>query len=373
MAIDGYRYAFEFYSEAWERLGRQEVEIDLEPAREFARFELLRRGTGLHRSRDERCVVVPRWNATLGPPYVRGLRVSLWQDYERVDVELPGAYFQLAAREAAARGARDRTLPTNGTLRFLVLARSTVDGAWPGATRTAPPEGGPGRRWRVRRESAPVCLVRASLAWAQRRAAAAGEIDERDLPVFLDEGLLREVEHLARAAGGAECGGLLVGRLCRDRAGSTLFLEVTGQIPAEGAEAGPRQLTFSPEIWRELDAAVERRGGREMRVGWWHSHPVGHWGEEAPQADQEAAAAPERVGEGFLSDQDLLLHRTVFPAVWCVALVVTDPVVSPPTCTLFGWRCGVIVRRGFHLWPARGPAPSGGRRCGAGATQRLGR
>ena len=50
----------------------------------------------------------------------------------------------------------------------------------------------------------------------------------------------------------------------------------------------------------------------------------------------------------YFSAQDRLLHRTVFPAAYSVALVVNELAEDRSTLSLFGWRQGMVVQRGFQ-------------------------
>ena len=60
------------------------------------------------------------------------------------------------------------------------------------------------------------------------------------------------------------------------------------------------------------------------------------------------------VKHGFLSADDRALHRAVFPRAYSLALVVTDAGRGDPTFALFGWREGVLERRGFGAVPCDG-------------------
>ena len=51
----------------------------------------------------------------------------------------------------------------------------------------------------------------------------------------------------------------------------------------------------------------------------------------------------------FLSEDDRLLHRAVFPGAWNLALVVNDVAYDDPTLSLFGWRRGLLALRGHHV------------------------
>ena len=188
------------------------------------------------------------------------------------------------------------------------------------------------------------------------RAIWTGDSDEPDLPVFVADSLLREVSRLSRTAGASETGGALVGRLHRDRGLSALFVEVTDQLPALHAPAGTDRLNFTPETWHAWDIALAERASGEIRLGWWHSHPVGAW---AAQVRAQEATGRVRTG-GFLSQHDRALHRTVFAAAYCVALVVTDPGEAESEVTLFGWRKGALVKRGFGRLTLRDDPESSG-------------
>jgi hypothetical protein len=55
----------------------------------------------------------------------------------------------------------------------------------------------------------------------------------------------------------------------------------------------------------------------------------------------------------FLSEDDRLLHRTIFPRAYGLALVVNDVSFSDPTHSLFGWRNGLIELRDYRVLDPR--------------------
>ena len=57
----------------------------------------------------------------------------------------------------------------------------------------------------------------------------------------------------------------------------------------------------------------------------------------------------------FLSEPDRVLHRTVFPRGYSVALVVNLITAAEHTYSLFGWREGLLQTRGFHRLSAPPP------------------
>jgi hypothetical protein len=83
-----------------------------------------------------------------------------------------------------------------------------------------------------------------------------------------------------------------------------------------------------------------------MVLGWFHSHPQLAWCREkkcSPEAQRRCAAAV-----GFLSAEDVALHRTMFPRAFTVALVMTHSIngIRP---RLFGWRAGSLEPRGYRV------------------------
>ncbi len=375
MPACGFRCALEFYNDDWRRLGRQAVAMDLEPAWECVRLDLLRRGRPAPadpvagpgriapagvveapgRIAPARVVgaprriapgrLVPRWSAKLGPPYVEGFRIEVEgvDGEERMGVDFPNAYFKNTARRAAERYVDDGALCAQEGLRYLVMLFPAGE-----ETNAAP------SAFAARRHTVPLPLVESSLERHQAGALLSGVHDCADLPVFLPAALLREVKDRTRAAGAAECGGILLGHVHRDRSLPELFVDVTVQVAARHAQATADRLTFTPDTWRNVDAVRDRRADGEIMVGWWHSHPVGTWCQDSSPEERRACA----LAEGFLSAHDRHLQRTVFPGAHCVALVVTDPGDREPTCTLFGWRRGQLARRGYYVRPS----PASGRR-----------
>lgn len=346
MPTDGFRYAIEFYTEDWVRLGRQGVVVDLEPARECARLQRLRGGRSPAGVPSDPGRIVPRWSQKLGEPYLDGFRVETDDGEEpAAGAVFPNTYFLDVAQCTAARYVREGLLSERDPFFYLVLALpAETEAPAPAGGALAPASGGR-PRLTVRRSCAPLAIVESPLAQMREEAREEGEPHGSDVPVFVPENLLQEAKRLCREAGAAETGGVLIGHLHLDRTLPELFVEVTAQVPARFVEAGTDRLTFTPETWHDVDATIAQRASGELHLGWWHTHPVGQWA-SGGETDE-----PKRRVEtnGFLSTLDRLLHRTVFPSAYCVALVVTDPGDTDPTCALFGWRQGVVVRRGYHV------------------------
>jgi proteasome lid subunit RPN8/RPN11 len=183
-------------------------------------------------------------------------------------------------------------------------------------------------------------------AFIARATPAAGEPDAAsDLPVFIPEVIRRECMRLARQADGIETGGFLVGHLRRDARPPTLFVQVTAQLPARHVDATRARLTFTSDTWTDFRSSLEARGRGEIALGWWHSHPVRVWCKDCPVERQRECS----LRGDFLSADDRLLHRAMFPRGWCLALVVNDVAWEEPTLSLFGWRDGILALRSFNI------------------------
>ena len=150
---------------------------------------------------------------------------------------------------------------------------------------------------------------------------------------------------MTRQAEANEIGGILIGQLCEDGEQRRLFLEVTALIMAKHTLQETTKITFTPETWAALDAAIKLRRSDEQMVGWFHSHPAKYWC--SPTCSPEARRNCP-LGRNFFSGEDRMLHRTVFSAAHCVALVATNT-DDGLRYALFGWQQGIIAQRGFHV------------------------
>ncbi len=403
MSAQHHRYAMEFYNRDRRRLGQLPMETDFTPALEWTWLQGLRRGQMSPDCLVSDGVVTPVWSVELGAPYLEAVRVE--HAGGRVREEFGTTYFYPFALEASAAFVKAGMLQENETFHYTVMAfeRAPAPAAacGPGtragavARSTEGPETRAGsavaenpetragsavtqgseatdasatvgsepptRRplsLKITHHAPRLPLHDGSLLAMRGRARAVGRVRAEDYPVFLPETLLEEVKARAREAQGKECGGILLGNLYRDPDLPEVFAEVTAQVPARHVEADAHRLTFTPQTWRAVDAALELRGSQEVMLGWWHSHPVGHWcGECSPEKRERCL-----LKGGFLSSHDRRLHRTVFPRAYSLALVVTEPGDEEPTCDLFGWRRERLKRRGYGLLTRPGqrrPTPIG--------------
>jgi len=344
------------------------AEPDWEPALQWSYFQQIRAGA---RQPMMRCLdgcIEPVWDPALGQPFVSALRVrpgARRAAARSVAIEIPTRYLRPAVEHAASRLVTEGRLVAGEPFRFRVVA-----GPAPSLERRLPghDDGVHAVPIAHRLPIAAASIARLG-ASAERDAIAA---DPVDLRVVVHASVLEAAVSLAAATPDAEAGGVLVGALCRDVDDGDLFLDVRALLPARHAVAQPDRLTFTPETWADAHAAIALRGNDECFVGWAHSHPF-FCRDCTPAARRTCALALP-----FFSEQDRSLHRTVFGRPFDVALLVSDGGPSGHSCALFGWRRGMIERRGYsvagHTAAASSPAtPSSPARSddGPGVAPRL--
>ncbi|MGH7560435.1 MAG: hypothetical protein ACRENB_05385 [Gemmatimonadales bacterium] len=313
------------------------VTVDWTPAVEWTRLQEIRRGA------DPVQVLESPWRAT---PEWEGERETRRLRAVRIAVEVPGTSRALeTVIPVASLGDHARA-----ALAGLVKTGRVAPGQevpWYAVTRERPAEtpGDGGRaRFRTRAVAPEIRLRTRGLAAALEATVPEGSHHADDVPVLLPAAVLGEVRELTLSRPGAETGGVLIGHLCRDERSPELLVEVTAQIPAREAVGDAGKLSFTAQVWADLRAALGLRGRGEIMLGWWHSHPVREWCRNCTE-DKRATCA---LAEGFLSDADRRLHRAVFPRAYSIALVASDAGRAEPGLALFGWRAGLLERRGFH-------------------------
>lgn len=329
-----YAYRLELFMPDGTAIGRAELDVDWEPAREWTRFAAVRAGRIPAAALDTMTIVDPVWHPKGGEPYVDGFMVALTVDGAEVAHTFKTAYFAQLARSAIA-GLTDRKgTKTPESIRYVTTAYRELETAR--VEPTAP---------FMAREVAPVLTMKAGSLDAMIARAAPGEAAGDDMPVFLPRRVLDEAARLTGTAGQKETGGILIGHLHQDPHRLELFAEVTAQIPARHTQADLTTLTFTAETWTDVRNAIALRGRDELMLGWWHSHPVREWCRRCPPERQRTCS----LAAGFLSAHDQALHRTVFPRAYSLALVVNDVAVGGPSFSLFGWREGLLDRRDFGV------------------------
>jgi proteasome lid subunit RPN8/RPN11 len=156
------------------------------------------------------------------------------------------------------------------------------------------------------------------------------------VPRVLDDIRLAVVDaFFSLPRGGAEIGGLLLGRQERGR------IVITDALPVDCEHAFGPSFTLSATDEAQLGVKVSEAGrnGNAKPLGWYHSHTR---------------------SEIFLSDADLEIHKKFFPETWQVALVL-KPHTFLPTRAGFFFRdqSGAIRADASHLEFQLDPLPLG--------------
>lgn len=325
-----YRWAVEILEADGTRAGQKEVTPDLEPVAAGARLQYLRRkGPEAAGDFDRPVEMEPVWQAKLGEPYVAGIRASIGG--EVMLASAPTAMFRPAAAAAAAERLREQEKKEEPE-KVLYLVTAYEAGTEANGSRE------PGR---FRFTAAPTKVPVRHGSWPAELGALPGP--EGEMGVRMPGRVLDEIRELTEAYRGVETGGVLIGHLRWDAAAGDLFADVTEQIHARDAVGDAMRLQFTAECWRQIRAVMELRGEEEQILGWWHSHCGKEFCKNCPVERQRTCG----LQEGFLSEHDKLLHRTVFPQAYATALVATDTAFGEMRFALFGNREGVLERRGY--------------------------
>lgn len=337
-----HKFALVLLREEGDVIGNAAVEVDWEPAVNCATFHFQRRG---ELPIDDTCgtaAILPLWDRDMGPPYCRGFRVSLPRPQQSACIsDFPTGYFRRLASIAAGLFIESGKLEKGDVFRYVVVALSSDEPPSAPASMS---------ELQVAEQATPLQVQESSLAEWISRAKPVGTVDADDMPVFVPPYLLEQVAAQTLAERGRETGGILIGRLHRDPSVPEIFAEVTAHIPAEHARGDVVKLTFTPETWSAVDAAIKLRaknGTREIYLGYWHSHPVSRWcaaRECSPDKQKNCALACD-----FFSADDETLFRTIFPRSHSLALVANDTAFQDLTFSWFGWREGFIQPRGYYL------------------------
>ncbi|MGH7467138.1 MAG: Mov34/MPN/PAD-1 family protein [Longimicrobiales bacterium] len=347
MISERWRYAVQVLGEDHSPLRQIPVTMDWDPLREWIRLMALRQGSTPARALLLDCSIDPIWDHNLGDPFVGGLRACALavEGAHTLAAEFGTSFFSAAAKAAVNQLVDEGVLQAGTGVRCLPVAYARPqDSDEPLQNgRFTTQAGAP--TLHIRSGSLSHCLARSA-------SAANAHVGLDDIPVFLPQAVLHEARELASAESARETGGLLIGHLCRDVAGGDLFIEATAQLPARNVDASLHRLTFTSDTWTEFRSALALRGQGEIMIGWWHSHPVREWCKKCSEESQRACA----LRGDFLSEDDRLLHRTVFPRAYSLALVVNVVGYEEPTFSLFGWRQGLLELRGHHVLHAAGAA-----------------
>lgn len=333
MVTDRYQYVLEVFRDET-LLVRVPMEVDWEPAREWARYSWQRAGRLAidDVAGEER--VEPMWHTETGEPYVLGFRIALDANGAgELGSEFPATYFSAEIGRVSSELIEQEKVQAGDRLRYIVSAfpwRSEGDASRPLFT--------------AKEEPPAISVVDSSLEEFQGKSELLGAVEGDDGAVFAPRGVLDEVTRLAKAAESVETGGILIGRLHRDSR-PEIFVEVTAQIAARHVEADSTRLTFTSETWDDVRSALALRKRGEVMLGWWHSHPVKEWCKNCAPERQRVCS----MSNDFFSAHDRALHRTIFPRAYSIALVANHQVDGRVTFSMFGWRRGSIEARGFNV------------------------
>ncbi len=330
-----HRFLVELYRDGQLLTQRPVPTESLDPALEWLQFEGVRQGVLPARLGGRSpAAAEPVWHPDDGEPFVEGI------GFAGVEARVPTAYFREVAETASSELVERGDLKEGDPFTYRVLA---FPGNETGQQQT---DGDVGDVVEIPQElDAPEVALAELLDGAEQHGPAV----EREMPVVIPHEVLDEVDACKLAAGGVETGGVLVGRLHRDRDTHELCLRVAAQIPARHAEAQAMRFTFTPETWGSVRDIIDLRGRDEIMVGWWHTHPAREWCKEC---------APERwltcpLARSFFSAEDGRLHRMVFPRAYSVALVAGDHVRDDRSwesvLALYGWHQGLVQRRGYYV------------------------
>ena len=336
-----YRWFIELHRLDGEHLTRQPIVPDWETVKQWAEFCSLRRmpDDPLHLG-VQAVQVEPCFDPDLGAPYVLGLRAITSRAGTMISFVIPLTYFQRFAEILSVDLVVQGQLTVGEKFHYMLYAYPVEDvvAADPSKPMLS-----------VHPTPQLLDVTDSSLDDLLSDSLPQGPGQQDLMPVFIHRHVLTETVQQLRASGQVETGGLLLGRLHRDKTASELFLEVTAQIPVEHAKQELTRLTFTPDTWAAADRAMADRSRGEMYVGWWHTHPVGHWRKE--ESKPTTGNRDHRRHVDFFSAEDGALHQTVFPRAYSVAVVLSDigKEGSDLSVAMFGWHQGILVSRGFHV------------------------
>jgi len=351
--VDRFRYLAEVFVDG-ESLARLPVSPDWDAALQSAHWQAVRRGRVAPLTHCSAATIRPLWQEDYGQPHVGAFSVILDSPThpdtespaaEEIRVTVPRTYLRSAVVRAASRLVEEGTLRHGERFLYELSAYPVGEGLTPAALSRQLPA--------YSAEEVPqrLPLVPASLAEHTAAATPSGDdlSSEEDMPLFVPARVIGEAAELARRDPEIETGGLLIGRLHRDTQSPEVFAVVTAFISARHTIADPTRLTFTAETWAAAQAALDLRGGDELLLGWAHSHPC--WCAGCP---------PERrrlcpLMKPFFSSDDIALHRTVFPAGYNIALLLSDLGEADLRLDVFGWRNGLVKPRGYYV--SGGPPP----------------
>ncbi|HVO28046.1 MAG TPA: hypothetical protein VMW56_30950 [Candidatus Margulisiibacteriota bacterium] len=334
-----YTYTIDFHRQDGTRVGQAPVEPDWMPALEWIHLEGIRAGVlrPVMVANPASCAyhVEPVWHPTAGRPRLSAFRVTVPAGTARaVSRLIPTAYLRGHVEQASAALVEQGVLQSGEPFRYVVNAFAS-------SARAAP---APAADFAVEEIPQPLPLKTTALEPFLSAGRADGQHVDGDLPVFIPQAVLDQATELARQAGDLETGGVLVGFLHHDTSIPEIFVEITAQIVALHTEAAAAKLTFTPDTWAAVRAALALRKRGEVLLGWWHYHPDFCRLRKCPLENRLRCTA----SSAFFSGDDVALHTALFARAYHTALLISDSAATGLGSSLFGWRQGMVSARGFY-------------------------
>jgi hypothetical protein len=345
-AEGSHRYAIDYYKEDGTHLGPISIEPDFQAACDWTDFMGMRSGRLAPVNGAAAGLVSPLWCEERGAPYCQGFRVDSTAvgpdgDGETVSCEFPRSYFKSLA-EIGSKQWLDKGELALGEQYVYHVCAYPIATEFSEARKHGESAGG-SSAFQIEAVPDPLPLVESRLETFLQRATSMGPESEGDIPVFIAQSVIDEACVLASEAGELETGGVLVGQLHRDASKPEIFVEVVAQIPGQYAEATGTSFSFTPRTWAAADAAIDLRGRDEHILGWWHSH-IRLCNPDCPAERRNLCP----LARPFFSADDIHLHGVCFPQPYHVALLISDLPDLGATPAVFGWRSGMISKRGFY-------------------------
>ncbi len=166
----------------------------------------------------------------------------------------------------------------------------------------------------------------------QLAIVACGSPQPRDLPVFVDLDVMREMEIHAQSDRSVELGGVMLGGQFEDDSGQS-YVVVQDSLRARHYENSKGSFKFTHDTWSDITRRREEFPDDLEMVGWYHTHP--DWGV-------------------FLSSMDMFICDHFFNLPLDVALVI-DPCRDERGWFQWSDDPGARVRQvgGFYLFASR--------------------
>ncbi len=154
-----------------------------------------------------------------------------------------------------------------------------------------------------------------------------GEIDGKDLRIFIDVNAFIRVRRHAKKRVDREVGGFLVGKAMREK--ENTFIQITDIIEVKEIQHKSGEFIFTHEVWKMIDSIMSEYHQDKQLLGWYHTHP----------------------GLGiFLSPEDKFIQSNFFNHFWQTALVL-DPLTQHQG--FYYLKNDKLVNLGFYIYTSK--------------------